>query len=70
MSVFEEDNAPNHLLVRFAEQTLKTQQHGLHVVHGAPFVLQDIQADAAGEIDVGVIDGGLEEDGRGRIWVR
>lgn len=70
MSIFEEDNAPNHLLIRFAQQTLKTQQHGLHVVHSAPFVLQDIQADAAGEVDVGVIDRCLEEYGRGRIGIR
>lgn len=51
------------LLVRLSKQTLQTQQDGLDVVRSSPLVLQDVQADSPGEVDVGVVDGCLEEDG-------
>lgn len=57
------------LLVGFAQETLQAEEHALDVVHGAPLVLQDIQADAAREIDVGVVDGGLEKDSGRRVRV-
>ena len=57
------------LLVRLAQETLQTQQDALHVINGAPFVLEDVQTDAAGEVDVGVVDGGLEEDGRRGVGI-
>ena len=34
-------------LVRLAQQALQAQQHALHVEHGAPLVLEDVEADAA-----------------------
>lgn len=57
------------VLVWLSEQALKTEEHGLDVVCSSPLVLQDVQADSTGEIDVGVVDGGLEEDGWGSVWV-
>jgi hypothetical protein len=41
----------------------------LHIVYSAPFVFQDIQADPSGEVDVWMVDRGLEEDRRRRIRV-
>lgn len=58
-----------YILVWLPKQALQTQQHALHVVHGAPLVLQDVETDTAGEVDVGVVDGGLEEDGGRRVGV-
>lgn len=52
-------------LIRLAEKALQTEQYGLHVVGGSPLVLEDVKADAAGEVHVGVVDGRLEEH-RGR----
>lgn len=57
------------LLVRLAQETLQAQEHALDIVHGAPLVTQDIEADSAREIDVGVVDGSLEEDGGRRVRV-
>lgn len=56
-------------LVRLPQQTLETQQHALHVVDRTPLVFQDVQTDAAAEVDVGVVDGCLEEDGGWRVRV-
>ena len=53
------------LLVGLSEQTLQAQQHSANIVDGAPLVFEDIKADSAAEVDVGVVDGRLEED-RGR----
>lgn len=57
------------LLVRLSEQALQTDKHALHVVDGTPLVLQNVQADAAREVEVGVVDGRLEEHGRRRIGI-
>lgn len=57
------------LLVRFTQETLQAQKHALDIVHGAPLVLQDIQANPAREVNVRVVDGGLEEDGWRRVGV-
>lgn len=56
-------------LVWLAEQRLQAEQHALYIVHGAPLVAQDIQADAAGEVDIGVVDRRLEENGRRRVGI-
>lgn len=56
-------------LVWFAEEALQTQQNGLDIVCCRPLVLEDIQADAAGEVDVWVVDWRLKEHRRGRVWV-
>lgn len=42
---------------------MQTQQDGLDVVRSSPLILQDIQANTAGEVDIGVVDWGLEENG-------
>lgn len=60
-------------LIRLPQQRLNTQQHTLRIQRRAPSTLlalptrlQDIQADAPAHVDVGVVDGGFEEDfGRG-----
>lgn len=57
------------LLVGLAQETLQAQEHALDIVHCAPLILQNIQADSAGEVDVRVVDGGLEEDGGRRVRV-
>lgn len=57
-------------LVRLSQQTLQAQQHGANVVHGAPLVLQDVEADPAAEVDVGVVNWRLEEDRRRGVGVR
>lgn len=59
----------DNLLVGFAEEALQTQQDRLDIVCRRPLVLEDIQADAAGKVDVGVVDGGLEEHSRRCVWV-
>lgn len=56
-------------LVWLSEQRLQAQQDGLDVVRGGPLVLENIETNAAGEVDVRVVDGGLEKDGRRRVWV-
>lgn len=48
------------LLVRLSEKTLQAEQNTGYIVHGAPFVFEDVEADAAGEVDVGVVDRSLE----------
>lgn len=60
------------LLVRLSEETLQAEQDTGYIVHGAPLVLEDVEADAAREVDVGVVDRSLEQDcwGRVRIVVR
>lgn len=63
------DSGNASLLVGLAQKTLQAQEHALDVVHGAPLVLQNVQTDPAGEVDVGVVDGGLEEDGGRRVRV-
>lgn len=56
-------------LVRLAQQALDAQEHALGVQGGAPCTLlalpaglQDVEADAAAHVDVGVVDGRLEKD--------
>ena len=56
-------------LVRLPQQALQAEQHALHVHDGGPFFLEDVEADAAREVDVGVVDGRLEEDRRRRVRV-
>lgn len=56
-------------LVRFTQQALQTEENTLHVVDGTPLVLQDVQTDAAGEVDIGVVDGDFEQNGRGSVRV-
>lgn len=57
------------VLIWFSQKALQAQQHALDIVNRAPLILEDIQTDPSGEIDVGVIDGGLEEHRRRRVWV-
>lgn len=57
------------LLVRFTQQALQAEQYARHVVYGAPLVLEDVETDAAGEVDVRVVDGCFEEDGWRRVRV-
>jgi hypothetical protein len=60
----------NHSLIRLPQQTLQTQQHRPNIVHGTPLILQNIEANAAAHVDVGVVDGRLEEHRRRRHGVR
>lgn len=57
------------LLIRLAQQTLQAQQHGPDVQASAPPVLEDVEADAAREVDVWVVDGRLEQHRGRRVWV-
>ena len=41
----------------------------MDVVGSSPLILQDIQTDSSREIDIGVVDRGLEENGRGGVGV-
>ncbi len=41
----------------------------MDVVCSGPLVLQDVQADSSGEVNIGVVDGGLEEDSRSRVRI-
>jgi hypothetical protein len=66
---FSSPNLTEYSLVRLAQQTLQTQQHSANVVDRTPLVLQDIQADPAREVDVGVVDGCLEQHRGRRVWV-
>ena len=65
----ENEHARWNLLIRLPQQTLKTQQHALHVQHGAPLILQNIEADTPTEVDVGVIDWGAEENCRRAVRI-
>lgn len=56
-------------LVRLAQQTLQAKQHTLYIVDRTPLVLQNVQADAAREIHVGMVDRGLVKHGRWRVWI-
>ena len=58
-----------YALVRLAQQALQAQQQGANVVNGAPLVLEDVEADAPAEVDVGVVDGRLEEHGGRAVGV-
>jgi len=58
-----------NLLVGFSQEGLQTEQDGLDVVCGRPLVLENIQADAAGEVDIGMVDGSSEEHGWRCIWI-
>lgn len=57
------------ILVRLPQKALQAQQHTLHIVHRAPLVLQDIQANTATKVDVRVIYWGLEQDRRWSVWI-
>lgn len=58
-----------HILVRVSQQTLKTNQHTLDIVHSTPFVLQDIQTYPPTEVDIRMEDRCLEEDSGWRIGI-
>lgn len=57
------------LLVGFTQEALKTQQDGLNIVDCTPFVLENVETYSSAEINVGMIDGGLEQDRRSGIRV-
>ena len=57
------------LLVWFSQETLQTQQNRLHIVDRTPLVFEDVQAYPAAEVDVRVVDRGLEEHGRRAVGV-
>lgn len=44
------------------EQRLDRQQHGANLERGRPLVFEDVQADAAQAVNVGVVDAGEEAD--------
>ncbi len=54
-----------YILVRLAQETLQAEKDSLDVVCGRPLVLENVEADAARKVDVGVVDGRIEEH-RGR----
>jgi hypothetical protein len=56
-------------LVGLAEQALQGQQDRTDVQDGTPLVLEDVEADAALHVDIGVVDGGGEADLRRHVWV-
>lgn len=56
-------------LVGLAKQTLETEEHSLSVVGGRPLVLENIQADATGEVNIRMVYGRLEENSRWSVWV-
>jgi len=56
-------------IVRLPQQALKTQEYGLDVVSGSPLVLEDVQADATGEVHIWMVDGSLEENRRWGVRV-
>jgi hypothetical protein len=57
------------LLVGFAEQALQRQQDGTDVQDSTPLVLENVEADAALHVDIGVVDGSGEADLRRHVWV-
>lgn len=57
------------ILVWLSEQTLEAQEDSLNVVCRRPLILENIKTDPAREVDVWVVDGRLEENGGGGIWV-
>jgi len=57
------------VIVGLPEEALYGEENGGDVVHGRPFVLEDVEADIAVLVDVGVEAGRLEaDDGRGE-WI-
>lgn len=58
-----------YVLVGLAKQALKAQQNSLDVVSSSPLVLENVQANAAGEVDIRMIDGCLEEHRRSGVRV-
>lgn len=54
---------PYYLLVGLPKQTLQAEQHSTDIVHCTPLVLKNVEADTTTEVDVGVVDGCLKEDG-------
>ena len=58
-----------NILIRLPQQTLQTQQHRINIVDSTPLILQDVQTDSPREVDVGVVDGRLEQDGWRRVRV-
>lgn len=57
------------LVVWLTQQRLQTQKDALDVVHGGPLVLEDVETDAAGHVDVWVEHWGGEDDGWWLQWV-
>jgi hypothetical protein len=49
-------------LIRFAQETLQTQKNTLHIIHSTPLILQNVKADPARKVHIGVIDWGFKED--------
>ena len=58
-----------HVLVWFTEQTLQAEENTLHIVDRAPLVFQDVQAYPSREVDIGMIDGRLEQNRWGGIGI-
>ena len=52
-----------HLLIGLSQETLQTQEHTGHVVHRTPLVLQYVQADSSGEVNIRMVYGRFEEYG-------
>lgn len=56
-------------IVGLSKQALEAKENSLDVIGGGPLVLEDVKANAAGEVEVGVVDGSLEQDGRRSVRV-
>ena len=56
-------------IIGFSQETLQAQQYCLNVVHRTPLILQNVKTDSTAEVNVGVVDRRLEEDGGRRVWV-
>jgi hypothetical protein len=52
------------LLIGLAEQTLQAEENSLNIVGSRPLVLEDVEADPAGKVHVGVVDWRFKEDRR------
>lgn len=57
------------ILVWLSKQTLETQEDGLDVVCRRPLILENIKTDPAGEVDIWVVNGRLEENSGRCVWV-
>ena len=53
----------DYSLVGLSKQGLQAQQDGLSVVSSSPFVLEDVETDAARKVHVGMVDRGPEQHG-------
>ncbi len=57
------------VVVWLPQEGLYGEEDGPHFIQGAPLLLEDVQADVAVLVHVGVVAGGGEADGRGRVRV-